>query len=245
VPYRSGESRAFRLDLALPARTDGQPRPAIVIVHGGGWRAGSKTDAVYQGLLLDYARQGYVTTSVEYRLTGEAPFPAAVGDVKCAVKWVRAHARELGVDPNRVGAYGHSAGAHLALMAALVPESAGLDSPECDWQGVSGNVDVVAAGATPTAPGARQGQMSRADWWPVNYVSAQAPPMLRLQGTAEEIVPVAAVDTFIARMKAAGARDVNYVRVTGGTHGVAYLDNLDVTRPAMDSFFARTLKPAR
>ena len=81
VPYRSGESRAFRLDLALPPRAGNELRPAIVIVHGGGWAAGSKTDAVYQGLLLDYARQGYVTTSVEYRLTREAPFPAAVADV--------------------------------------------------------------------------------------------------------------------------------------------------------------------
>src|SRR3990172_10086247 len=127
VPYRSGESKAFRLDLALPPRQGSELRPAIVIVHGGGGAAGSKTDAVYQGLLLDYARQGYVTTSVEYRLTREAPFPTGVADVKCAVKWVRAHAQELGVDPDRIGAYGHSAGAHLVMMAALVPESAGLD----------------------------------------------------------------------------------------------------------------------
>ena len=246
VPYRSGESKAFRLDLALPPRTGGELRPAIVIVHGGGWSAGSKTDAVYQGLLLDYARQGYVTTSVEYRLTREAPFPTAVADVKCAVKWVRAHAPELGVDPNRIGAYGHSAGAHLVMMAALVPASAGLDGDDCDWKGVSGNVNVVAAGSTPTEGGARQAaERQRPEFWPIGYITRDAPPMLLLQGTADPIVRVELVDAFIEKMKAAGAPDVNYVRVEGADHDVAYSDNLNITRPAMDSFFVRTLRPSR
>ncbi|NJD10174.1 MAG: alpha/beta hydrolase [Gemmatimonadetes bacterium] len=246
VPYRSGESKAFRLDLALPPRTSSGLRPAIVIVHGGGWAAGSKTDAVYQGLLLDYARQGYVTTSVEYRLTREAPFPTAVADVKCAVKWVRAHARELGVDPDRIGAYGHSAGAHLVMMAALVPESAGLDGEDCDWQGVSGNVNVVAAGSTPTEGGARQpAERQKPEFWPIGYITRDAPPMLLLQGTADPIVRVELVDAFIEKMKAAGARDVNYVRVEGADHDVAYSDALNITRPAMDSFFVRTLRPSR
>ena len=189
VAYRSGDSKAFRLDLALPPRAGNELRPAIVIVHGGGWAAGSKTDAVYQGLLLDYARQGYVTTSVEYRLTREAPFPTAVADVKCAVKWVRAHAAELGVDPDRIGAYGHSAGAHLVMMAALVPESAGLDGDDCDWKGVSGNVNVVAAGSTPTEGGPRQpAERQKPAYWPIGYISKDAPPMLVMQGTADPIV---------------------------------------------------------
>jgi acetyl esterase/lipase len=245
VPYRSGESEAFRLDLALPPRAGDGLRPAIVIVHGGGWAAGSKTDAVYQGLLLDYARQGYVTTSVEYRLTGEAPFPTGVADVKCAVKWVRAHADELGVDPDRIGAYGHSAGAHLVMMAALVPEAAGLDGDDCDWQGVSGNVNVVAAGSLPTEGGARQpAERRKPAYWPIGYIGADAPPMLVIQGTEDPIVRTELTDRFIEEMKAAGAPDVTYVRIEGGDHDVAYSDHLNVTRPAMDRFFARTLKPA-
>ncbi len=244
VPYRSGESKAFRLDLALPPRAGNQLRPAIVIVHGGGWAAGSKTDAVYQGLLLDYARQGYVTTSVEYRLTREAPFPTAVADVKCAVKWVRAHAKQLGVDPDRIGAYGHSAGAHLVMMAALVPESAGLDGNDCDWKGVSGNVNVVAAGSTPTEGGARQpAERQKPEFWPIGYIRKDVPPMLVIQGTADPIVRAELTDSFIEKIKAAGAPDVTYIRVEGGAHAVAYSDSLRITRPAMDSFFARTLKP--
>jgi acetyl esterase/lipase len=246
VPYRSGESQAFRLDLALPPRAGNELRPAIVIVHGGGWAAGSKTDAVYQGLLLDYARQGYVTTSVEYRLTREAPFPTAVADVKCAVKWLRAHAAGLGVDPDRIGAYGHSAGAHLVMMAALVPESAGLDGDDCDWQGVSGNVNVVAAGSAPTEGGARQpAERQKPEYWPIGYISRDAPPMLVIQGTADPIVRAELTDSFIEKIKAAGAPDVTYIRIEGGDHDVAYSDALNVTRPAMDSFFVRTLRPAR
>lgn len=246
VPYRSGDSEAFRLDLALPQRAGDELRPAIVIVHGGGWAAGSKTDAVYQGLLVDYARQGYVSASVEYRLTREAPFPTAVADVKCAVKWVRAHAGELAVDPDRIGAYGHSAGAHLAMMAALVPESAGLDGDDCDWQGESGTVNVVAAGSLPTEGGARQpAERQRPEFWPIGYIGPDAPPMLVIQGTEDPIVRTELTDRFIEEMEAAGAPDVTYVRIEGGDHDVAYSDNLNVTRPAMDSFFARTLRPSR
>ena len=110
IAYREGESKAWRLDLAMPADNGVGPRPALVIVHGGGWRSGSKEVDVYQKMMTDYAKKGYVTINVEYRLTGEVPFPACIEDVKCAVRWLRAHAKEYQVDPDRIGAYGHSAG---------------------------------------------------------------------------------------------------------------------------------------
>lgn len=245
IPYRSGDSDAFRLDLALPPDDGAALRPAIVIVHGGGWRAGSKQDAVYRGLLLDYANQGYVTVSVEYRLVGEAPFPAAIADVKCSVRWLRAHADALRVDRERIGTYGHSAGAHLALMLGVSADNPDLDGDGCDWMDHSSEVATVAAGATPTDPGERlRDQWGRPEWWPAGYISGDAPPILLLQGTADPIVRVELVDDYVEKMRAAGA-EVEYVRVEGGTHGVAYLDNLDVTKPAMDAFFARTLKAGR
>ena len=126
LAYRSGSSKAWRLDLAMPVNFGEEKHPALVIVHGGGWRAGTKHDRPYRTLLLDYALKGYVAVSVEYRLTGEAPFPACIEDVKCAVRWLRAHAAEYHVDPDRIGAFGRSAGAHLALMLAMCPVSAGL-----------------------------------------------------------------------------------------------------------------------
>src|SRR5262245_309706 len=82
IAYRSGDSKAWRLDLAMIEPTDTRKRPAIVIIHGGGWRAGSKRDRAYRDLLLHFALKGYVTISVDYRLTGEAPIPACLEDVK-------------------------------------------------------------------------------------------------------------------------------------------------------------------
>lgn len=128
IRYRDGDSEAWKLDLAMPANFGSKLRPAIVIVHGGGWRAGSKSVDVYQKMMVEYAQKGYVTINVNYRLLDEAPFPACIEDVKTAVRWLRAHADEYQVDPDRIGAYGHSAGAHLALMLAMAPDSAGLEN---------------------------------------------------------------------------------------------------------------------
>ena len=119
VPYCT-DSPSQVLDIAEPVNFGSEGlRPAIVIIHGGGWSAGSKSDPVYRNLLMDYALQGYVTVSVEYRFTQEAPFPACIQDVKCAVRWLKAHAKELRVDTERIGVTGHSAGAHLSLMVGV------------------------------------------------------------------------------------------------------------------------------
>ncbi|NLT04248.1 MAG: alpha/beta fold hydrolase, partial [Bacteroidales bacterium] len=94
IPYRQGNSQSWVLDMAMPEKPATTNRPALVIVHGGGWASGSKSVDVYQKMMKDYAKKGYVTINVEYRLTGEAPFPACIEDVKCAVRWLRAHAND-------------------------------------------------------------------------------------------------------------------------------------------------------
>jgi acetyl esterase/lipase len=210
-----------------------------VIIHGGGWRAGSKQDRHYRSLLLHYAAKGYVTISVEYRLTGEAPLPACIEDVKCAVRWLRAHADQYHVDPDRIGAYGHSAGAHLAMMLALCPASAGLEG-DGGWNEYSSQVTAAAGGSTPTVMRRRFENAEK--YSPITYVSADAPPLLLLHGTEDNTVPVSTADEFVEKLKAAGAQDVNYVRVEGANHGVVYEHYLDRTMRAMDEFFARTLK---
>jgi acetyl esterase/lipase len=82
IQYRPGETKAWRLDLAMMEEAGNEKRPAIVIVHGGGWNAGAKGDRVYRDMLLHWALKGYVTISVEYRLMREAPLPACIEDVK-------------------------------------------------------------------------------------------------------------------------------------------------------------------
>lgn len=239
IRYWSGESEAWKLDLAMPANFGSERRPGMVIVHGGGWRAGSKSVDVYQKMMVDYAQQGYVTINVNYRLLDEAPFPASIEDVKTAVRWLRAHADEYHVDPDRIGAYGHSAGAHLALMLAMAPDSAGLEGE--GWNEYSSRVDVAAAGAPPTELG-RDVPMAKAAWWPIGYIADDHPPLFLIQGSDDRIVLAERTDDFVDKMKAAGA-NIEYLRIDGVGHGVAYDDELETTEPALEAFFARYLKP--
>lgn len=235
VSYRSGESKAWVLDIAQPINygEDGL-RPAIMFIHGGAWSAGSKTDNVYRDLLIYYALQGYVTLSVEYRFVQEAPFPACISDVKCAVRWLKAHAKELRVDPERIGVYGHSAGAHLSLMLACSADNKELEG-DGPWKEFSSTVTCAAAGAPPTVIGNRN-----TEWWPVGYYGPDAAPMLIMQGYDDPLVKANVTDEYVQKMQKAGG-NVQYIKVHGN-HDVAYNAALEFTRPAMDAFFARHLK---
>ena len=240
IAYREGDSKAWRLDLGMPVKASDELRPALVIVHGGGWRGGSRTVDVFQKMMTDYAKKGYVTVNIDYRLTDEAPFPACIEDVKCAVRWLRAHADDYKIDPDRIGAYGHSAGAHLALMLAMVPKSAGLEG-DGGWDDFSSLVDVAVGGSPPTELG-RDVPMAKREWWPIGYISGDHPPMFLIQGSADPIVRAELTEDFLGKMKTAGA-DIEYLKIEGGEHGVAYAEALDVTDPAIEKFFAKHLKP--
>lgn len=240
IPYREGDSDSWKLDLAMPANFGDELRPALVIVHGGGWRAGSKSVDVYQKMMVAYAQKGYVTINVEYRLTDEAEFPACIEDVKCAVRWLRAHAEELQVDPDRIGSYGHSAGAHLSLMLAMVQESANLEG-DGGWDEYSSRVNVAGAGSPPTELG-RDVPMAKKDWWPIGYIEANHPPMFLIQGTKDPIVLPERTRDFVEKMKAAGNPNLEYLEMEGD-HGIAYNGQLEVTDPALEKFFDKYLKP--
>jgi acetyl esterase/lipase len=159
--------------------------------------------------------------------------------VKCAVRWLRAHAEKYGVDPERIGAYGHSAGAHLALMLAMVPDSAGLEG-DGGWDGYSSRVNVAAAGSPPTELG-RDVPMAKTAWWPIGYIAADQPPLFLIQGTGDPVVLPARTRDFVEKMKAKGA-NIEYLECEGG-HGVAYAEKLEVTDPAIENFFAKYLTP--
>ena len=147
IAYREG-NKAWKLDLAMPKEQGDKPYPAIVFVHGGGWRGGDKRTGV--GTIIEFATKGYVCITVNYRLLDEAPISACIEDVKCAVRWLRAHAEEYNVDTDRIGAYGNSAGAHLVAMLGLCPASAGLEG-DGPWQDYSSMVHAVVSSATPTS----------------------------------------------------------------------------------------------
>jgi acetyl esterase/lipase len=238
IAYREGND-AWKLDLARPSELSDAPRPAIVFVHGGGWRNGDKRMQNFMGPTLDYAARGYVCISVNYRLSGTKL--SCIEDVKCAVRWLRAHADKYNVAPDRIGAYGNSAGAHLVAMLGVSPGEKRLEG-DGPWQEYSSAVAAVAASATPTSPnvlrGSEEDKMLIA---PMSYVSADAPPFLLFHEASDRTVAVSNSDDFVAALKKAGAKDISYRRYTDGSgHGV-FARNAKETGPAMIQFFARTI----
>jgi acetyl esterase/lipase len=258
IAYREG-SAAWKLDLAMPESLGTAPRPAVAIIHGGGWRGGDKGVGMWKELPIEYARHGYVAISVNYRFAAEAKLPACIEDVKCAVRWLRAHAKEYNVDPTRIGAFGNSAGAHLTAMLALAGPDAKLEG-DGPYQEQSSAIQAAVAAATPAdfldwgAPRA-----GSANWenlfggpadaarerarrsMPLTYVHAAAPPMLLIHGNADQTVPIGQSHKLANALKQAGAKNVMFLIVDGAGHN-AFVEGGAVTRGAMMAFFDRHLR---
>lgn len=124
--------RPLTLDLYRPADTS-KPHGLVLYVHGGGWQSGhTRHSAAFEnwpGVLAPIAARGYVVASLEYRLSSEAPFPAAIQDVKAAIRWLRTHASEYGIDRQRAVIWGGSAGGQLAALAGTSCGVAALEPP--------------------------------------------------------------------------------------------------------------------
>jgi len=227
VVYGKGGGRDLKLDLYLPEKKNGA---AIVCIHGGGWGGGDKRS--FAPIAADYASQGYVAVSINYRLSGEAPFPAAVEDCKCAVRWLRAHAEEFGFDLNKIGATGSSAGGHLALMLGLMGENDDLEG-EGGYEGVSSRVQAVVSFCGPTTLtnifhpavkaflGGDSGNLAELGKKasPLTYVSSDDPPVMMVHGTADKTVPYEQSVVLEKALKEAGV-EVELITVEGGGHAV-------------------------
>lgn len=260
VEYARVGERALALDILRPAEPPEGKMPALVYIHGGGFRAGEKEGGLSHN--APFAARGYFTVTVEYRLSGEAIFPAAIEDCKAAVRWIRANAEKYGVDPDRIGAWGHSAGGHLS---ALLGTSGGI----AELEGTGGNaeqssrVQCVVDCFGPTdflalvkqRPENRPGGHPEADFLggkieeneerarlasPATHASADDPPFLILHGTEDPVVPFEQSEILAGALKDAGA-DVTFVSVEGGGHGWAPNAEADAR---VQAFFDRHLKGA-
>ena len=142
IPYANG-SPSQQLDLYLPGRT-GTAIPLVVFIHGGAFSGGDKREVLGARELTS---RGIAVASINYRLSGEAPFPAGAQDVKAAVRWLRAHSAEYGLDPNRFAAWGPSSGGYLASMLGVTDtqQPNGLDDPALGNAGTSSAVQAVAS----------------------------------------------------------------------------------------------------
>lgn len=227
---------ARTLDLYLPPR--GAPAPVAVWLHGGSWAAGDKTPV--PAVLLGLRERGFALASVNYRLTGLSSHPAQLHDVKGAVRWLRAHASEYGLDPSRVYLVGFSAGGHLASLAALTSGDASLEGDVGGNLGQSSAVGGVVVYAGPSDLPRLAGECTGCEVSvefqalgcsfllcgergrgasPVTYAHPGAPPFLLLHGDADRVVPLEQARMLDQALRVAGAPS-RLVVVPGGQHGL-------------------------
>ena len=264
VVYAALESRDLLLDVYAPERKPATPIPAVVWVHGGGWRGGSKQNPRRALPILEH---GFGLVSVGYRLSGEAIFPAAIADVKAAIRWVRANAMRYGFDPNRIGAWGSSAGGHLVALLGtahevaewdqLHEENSGVSSrPEavCNWFGPTdflrmndfpGRIDHDAADSpesrfigVPIQQHPERAQRAN----PIRYVTSDDPPMLHMHGERDRAVPYNQSELLHAALKEAELDSTLYMVKNGG-HGFRDMqgDTPESLLARVVAFFNRTL----
>ena len=225
VVYGTAEGVRLTLDLHFPKTRSAGPWPLVVAIHGGGWSEGDKA-----GFDLPQARGRYLVASVNYRMYPAFRFPAMIQDVKLAVRWLRAHAEELGMDPGRVAVLGHSAGAHLAALAALAGPEAGWDTGAHTDQSSAVTAAVVLAGpydltrrfGDEWADGLRHAVFGPRQWAaasPALRARGDAPPFLIVHGAADAVVEAEHARLFHDALCAAGAPSELLV-LTGAGHGL-------------------------
>jgi acetyl esterase/lipase len=236
--------RPLFLDLRVPVGT--APRPLIVWIHGGGWIYGSRRrlpphlheNAIHDRML----DAGYAVASIDYRLAREAGFAGMLLDVKAAVRWLRGHAAEFDLDPERLVLWGESAGAHLAVMAALCtkldgaprtgenPDQSEVPTAVVDWYGPADltamaetalDGDSEEVGETEERPEVVLRSAS-AGWSPAElsaatYARRDIPPIFVAHGTDDRIIPVDQSRALVARLRGAGAT-VDYLEVPSADH---------------------------
>ena len=255
IVYQTVGGRELPLDLYIPAGAT-EPLPLVIWIHGGGWKGGSKNRI---NRCVDVLKHGYALASVEYRLSGEAKFPAAIEDCKAAVSYLRWKAPNLGLDPDRFGAWGSSAGGHLVALLGTTNDVADFDTHPvtknapptvqavCNWFGptdflrmndVPGRIDHDAADSPESLfiGGPIQDhpeKTQRAN--PITYVSPSDPPMLLMHGENDQAVIYLQSELLYAALQEAGVRS-HLHKVKNGDHGFRGSDE------SREELFARSLK---
>jgi acetyl esterase/lipase len=244
ITYRTVSNWDARLDVIQP-RGLTAPNPTLIYYHGGGWTAGTKESVTL--LVLPYLQMGWTVVNVEYRLTDVALAPAAVEDGRCALRWVYKNAKQYNFDLTKVVTTGTSAGGHLALIAGLLPASAGFDNTcagdrsggsiaigpnnteelkvaaVVDWFGISDVSELLSGPNMKSYAVAWLGAMpNRAELArqvsPITYLRAGIPPIISVHRDADPTVPYSQKQRFHQALEGIGAAH-ELVTVPGGGHG--------------------------
>ncbi len=260
LAYVEGGHERQKLDLFLPEKTNG-PLPVVIWVHGGGWQNGSKDQC--PPLRGGYLERGYAVASLGYRLSQHAVFPAQIEDCKAAIRWLRAHAQEYGLDAERFGVWGSSAGGHLVALIGTSGEvkefevGANLEQSSrvqavCDWFGptdftVFANTPGYESHATATSPEAKllggavlENKEKAARLNSITYVSRDDPPFLIVHGDKDPTVPINQSELLFAALKKAGV-SAHFHTIRGAGHGGPGFNDPQIS-DMVSAFFDQTLK---
>jgi acetyl esterase/lipase len=248
----AGESLLLDVYRSLP---HANPRPAVVLVHGGGMWTGSRAHMEHPARQL--AEAGYVAFSVDYRLVDDAAgrhrWPAQLDDVQRAVRWVRAHAADYGVDPERVGAYGWSAGGQLAALLGTrdtrdvtAPMASSSSRVTCVVD-LAGDVDLAAYTHPPelheaiALPGGTVQEVPEhfRDSSPLTWIDRRTAPFLVIHGDQDDVVPIEQSRRLVAALRLAGV-ETEYVELAEAGHDDLIWDRVG---PETLAFLARHLRP--
>jgi acetyl esterase/lipase len=256
VEYAHPGGEAVKLDVAYPKSGEG-PFPAVVCIHGGGFRAGSKEG--YRKLCLTLAQHGYVAITINYRLAPKHQFPAAVHDCKAAVRWLRANAKKYHIDPERIGVMGGSAGGHLAQFLGV---TRGLKEFEGDGGNAEQSSSVLcvvnyygpsdftksygkskdAAEVLPLFLGGdvEKERKRHIQASPLYWVTPDAAPTLCIHGTKDEYVAYEQAVWIVDKLKAAEV-EAELLTLEGAGHGFGGKDAEKAEKATLE-FFDKHLK---
>lgn len=251
VVYAKRGDVELKADVFVP---EGEgPFPAVLVVHGGGWRSGNKGQLSFVSRAL--AEAGYVAVAINYRLAPKHTFPAQIEDCKAAVRWMRQHASEYNIDPNRIGGWGYSAGGHLVSLLGVTDADDGLEHSASEGA-ESTRLQAVVAGGAPCDFRELAPESDRLAFWlggprgekeevyelasPARFVTGDDPPILFYHGDADELVPIDSPRAMMAALEAANVPTEIHV-IPGAAHIKAALDGSAVRRGI--EFLDSRLKP--
>ena len=238
IPYAGTKNPRQSLDLYLPrTRDESKPLSVVVFIHGGGWQNGDKRGGYRMiGPLVESGK--YAGVSVGYRLSGEASWPAQIHDCKAAIRWLRANSSKYGLDPNKIGVTGTSAGGHLAAMLGTSGDVSELEGQLGEHASESSAVtcvidqfgpsELLSMGGwhnNPDSPESKlvggtlqENQEAARQASPITHVSKDDPPFLLIHGTSDRVVPFDQSKRLYEALVRVGV-DAVLVPVEGSGHG--------------------------